>query len=581
MKASEATLPVPPSEASVGLLSKAALYVRTVRHMKPTQIFYYLVRRGLPPRRVRMVPAPAIRRGMKLKPPLLAHSRLCKTGAFTCINETRYVITSDRVDWHPSRTPRLWRYHLHYFDFLRQPDLSDEFKLSLVEDWIANNPQGRETAWEPYTCSLRIVNWIFWISALRTEIPSKVTDSLYQQYRWLRLNDERHILANHYFENLKAQLFGCYFFATLNERQIQRIERLVKRELKKQFLRDGAHYECSPSYHCRMTENLLDLYNFVSFRNRLHCSISPRDLNRLIADALLWLNDILMPDEQIPLFNDSAFDAAPHPRELFAYASKLGIYGKSRSATKIHKTHSGLYGARAGSDMLIVTCGDVKPSHQPGHWHCDMLSYELALDARRIVVDSGTSTYEPGRQRFYSRSTSAHNTVSVGEAEQSEIWGAFRVARRAKRLGASIQLQETGAVFSGSFEGFPTLATPVLHHRTIECTHCNARIETINVVDTLNGQGIHVLKNHIHFAPEISAALVERTHATLFQGSTPIARVDFDAEVNASIEEYQYGPGFGVCQKGDALVLSRTARLPCHLSYRISRIPRTEAIAEP
>ncbi len=174
----------------MGLLSKTALYLRTVRHMKASQIFYYVIRRGLPPRRVPLVPAPEVRRDLKLKPPQsLPHSTPTESGAFSCMNETRCIIAGNNVDWHPAGTPRLWRYHLHYFDFLRQPDLSEEIKLSLVLDWIDSNPQGTETAWEPYTCSLRIVNWIFWIGASKTEAPSKITDGLFQQYRWLRRND--------------------------------------------------------------------------------------------------------------------------------------------------------------------------------------------------------------------------------------------------------------------------------------------------------------------------------------------------------------------------------------------------------
>jgi hypothetical protein len=66
---------------------------------------------------------------------------------------------------------------------------------------------------------------------------------------------------------------------------------------------------------------------------------------------------------------------------------------------------------------MIIDCDAVSPSYQPGHTHCDMLSYELALDGRPVFVDTGVYDYEPSAERAWSRSTRAHNTVGVDGAE--------------------------------------------------------------------------------------------------------------------------------------------------------------------
>ena len=105
-----------------------------------------------------------------------------------------------------------------------------------------------------------------------------------------------------------------------------------------------------------------------------------------------------------------------------------------KACTYRHTTASGYFVIRNLDDMLVVDCGEVGPDYQPGHAHCDTLSFELASDGRTIIVDSGVYDYEDSEMRRYVRSTRAHNTAMVDGCEQSEIWGAFRVARRARPI---------------------------------------------------------------------------------------------------------------------------------------------------
>ena len=72
---------------------------------------------------------------------------------------------------------------------------------------------------------------------------------------------------------------------------------------------------------------------------------------------------------------------------------------------------------------LVADVGPPCPPELPAHAHADCLSFELAVDGQRTVVDTGTSTYAPGERRQYERSTRAHNTVEVDGADQSEVWG--------------------------------------------------------------------------------------------------------------------------------------------------------------
>ena len=80
---------------------------------------------------------------------------------------------------------------------------------------------------------------------------------------------------------------------------------------------------------------------------------------------------------------------------------------------------------------VFLDAGHIGIPYQPGHSHCDALSFELYYNRNPILVNTGVSTYEGGKKRDYQRSTQAHNTVMVGDLDQSEVWGTFRVGRRA------------------------------------------------------------------------------------------------------------------------------------------------------
>ena len=63
---------------------------------------------------------------------------------------------------------------------------------------------------------------------------------------------------------------------------------------------------------------------------------------------------------------------------------------------------------------------------------CGYVHYELRIGGKLFVIDTGISTYEKTARRQYERGTAAHNTVMIGDKNSSEVWGGFRVGRRAR-----------------------------------------------------------------------------------------------------------------------------------------------------
>ncbi|MGH9158333.1 MAG: heparinase II/III family protein [Acidimicrobiales bacterium] len=76
----------------------------------------------------------------------------------------------------------------------------------------------------------------------------------------------------------------------------------------------------------------------------------------------------------------------------------------------------------AGRLHLVADAGPPCPSELPAHSHADCLSFEFAVDGRRLIVDTGTSTYRAGPRRDQERSTAAHNTVEIDGEGPSHFW---------------------------------------------------------------------------------------------------------------------------------------------------------------
>src|SRR5258707_12230331 len=148
-----------------------------------------------------------------------------------------------------------------------------------------------------------------------------------------------------------------------------------------------------------------------------------------------WLRVMTHPDGGILFFNDAAFDVAPALAALTEYAAALGVACDLAPLADIEAlTGSGYVRLQIGPAVMVADVGEIGPDHLPGHAHADTLSFELSLRGQRVLVNTGTSTYEVSAERLRQRGTAAHNTVMVDGADSSEGWGSFRVGRRVRPL---------------------------------------------------------------------------------------------------------------------------------------------------
>lgn len=272
---------------------------------------------------------------------------------------------------------------------------------------------------------------------------------------------------------------------------------------------------------------------------------------------LRWLAVMTHPDGEIVLFNDAAFGDASAPARLAAYAAELSFQpslmsfrppfmsfrpkgeilkddkGKARFLS--HPDKSGLLRNDNGSDPLLrndilertsggnqgavphfshladtgyirVDCGDmtafldvapIGPDYLPGHAHADTLSFELSLASQRVIVDSGVSRYGEGPERLRQRGTAAHNTVMVNGQDSSELWGGFRVARRARPIGLKIMKEQGSIRVRCGHDGYRRLHGKPVHWRLWQFDE-----HRLTISDCIEGHFSTALVR-FHFHPDV------------------------------------------------------------------------------
>jgi uncharacterized heparinase superfamily protein len=466
------------------------------------------------------------------------------TRSWVFLNEAGHL---DEVGWDGPEREKLWRYNQHYFDDLNAQDASARlaWHLALVEDWIANNPTGLGNGWEPYPLSLRVVNWVKWALG-GASLPATAQHSLAVQVRWLTGRLEHHLLGNHLFANAKALVIaGLFFEGPEADAWVALGLRILAREVPEQVLPDGGHFERSTMYHALALEDLLDLVNVTHcFASRLSPAQRHQvaDWPKRAVSLHTWLLAMCHPDGEISLFNDAAFDIAPSVAELDAYAHRvLGDMPSPAQSPWVHLKDSGYVRLAHGRAVALLDVAPVGPDYLPGHAHADTLSFELSLGTQRVLVNSGTSGYGSSAERLRQRGTAAHNTVVVNGQDSSEVWGGFRVARRAHPLGLHIdQSADAKATeVQCAHNGYARLSGKPIHHRTW-------RMDAHGLTVTDRVEGPHQsAEARFHFHPAVQVQTgpgqAEGT-ATLADGTVMTWHLDYG---QARLEASTWHPRFG------------------------------------
>lgn len=542
-------------------------YWHTVRHLRPVQVFGRVWHRVSRPRPDLSSPPPRRRPVGEFVTPVRRPRSLVGPNRFRLLNREGVVET--KGDWNDPDKPKLWLYHLHYFDDLvaRRAETRSDRHRELLRRWVSENPPGRGVGWEPYPTSIRIVNWVKW-SLLKEgrRLGGALQHSLAVQVRWLRSWLEYHLLGNHLLANATALVVaGLFFEGEEADRWYERGRRLLSRELEEQITGDGGHFERSPMYHVGVLEDLLDIVNL----HRCYARNVPAAVTETAEAMLRWMQVMRHPDGGIPFFNDAAAGMFASPRQVDAYADRLNLESRDprKGVGRVRDLpETGYVRFEAGPAVGFLDAAPVGPDYLPAHAHADTLSFELSLWGQRIFVNTGTSEYGEGNRRQWERSTAAHNTLMVDGEDSSEVWGSFRVARRARITERSVEAERHPARVTAAHDGYVRLAGGAVHLRRWTIDN-----EGLEVVDQVTGEGTHDVEIGLHVHPAWTVRdLVEEGAVIVREGDEHRCRIRIEGSGSLELEENLYAPEFGRLETMETLRYRIPGRrLPLEIRVRI------------
>jgi uncharacterized heparinase superfamily protein len=449
----------------------------------------------------------------------------------------------DSPDWEQADAPRLWRFHLHYWDWawglVADPDrLAARAAFArLWRSWKASAPFGFGDAWHPYPAALRAWSWcgLYRDLAADSDFEPEFVAGLAAHAGFLRRHLEYDVGGNHLIKGLKALAGLAVFFA--DERLLRLAVRRISRQLSRQVLADGGHYERAPAYHCQVLADLIDVADLLLATGR-----APADQLSAATDRMRsWLGAVLTPDGQVPLLNDGY----PVEPELLAALRPVSVPDGSLLVLPA----TGLVRAVLGDWHLLADVGPPCPPSLPAHAHADTFGCLVHSGEVPLLIDTGTSTYEPGSVRRHERSTAAHSTVQVDGADSTEVWGVFRAGRRARVSGLVAHADSAGVTCEAVHDGFRALHGRPLHRRRWSLTSGGLTID-----DTVTGRGRHEIVIRWHLAADAVVRVADATALVTTPGGAFSVAIAATVPVQLVAETRPVATGFGSTL--DAPVLS-------------------------
>jgi uncharacterized heparinase superfamily protein len=519
-------------------VAKIKTYYHTIKYLRPIQVFGQILRFLPRNKRVKAGKPSRVRRISLVIPELDCDNDFIRRFRLDMLLQGKVFLLNrlglpDYSAQPGSQMSPLWLYNLHYFEYAvalgAEYNRTGDKKFVDTFERMYKSYISAKARRYPYVISMHITNLLIAMElfgdALGREVRDEIINELFSQYQFLLRNQEKHLLGNHYFENIKAIIFGSYVFG--DDSTCKAYFKKLRGQVAEQILTDGMHFELSPMYSKIVLEDLIRLLIFAQQVNITDCDWIEPIIKKMV-DCLASLENRM---GRTPLFNDSGDDVAKSTPMLLAAAKRLFKIEPSLSNSF---PESGYYKLYNDNLALLFDAGAIGPDYMPGHGHCDCLSFELSRENTPLFVNSGTYQYQ-GDLRKYFRSTKAHNTVMIDGQEQSECWGEHRVARRISH----IHVERKGQSITGSYRNY----LGNIHKRILTLSD-----KVLTVLDSTVTDKSCTIQSFLHIAPDYSI-VKEDKHLTITQAGDTVCRIfplNCIPKVHTKGELTHYAPKFGI-----------------------------------
>jgi hypothetical protein len=405
--------------------------------------------------------------------------------------------------------------------------------------WIAANPPGYGVNWtSPLEMALRIINWTWALalirrsSALDGSLFNNIVRTIEAQAQHIERYLSAHSSANNHLIGEAAGLatVALTFPWMRNASHWQQLGlQTLERELTLQIHADGVPAEQAIHYLLFILD-----FNVTTWRlAELHGITIPSVVREKLEVACEFIAHLMDENGNVPQIGDSddawvvRLDDRPETnnfRSILATAAvmfqrpdfkaaagswdeksqwllgdegRMGFQNLSDTAVPLTSRAFGQGGysvMRGAGRVVTFDHGPLGYLSTAAHGHADALSITVSINGQPLLVDPGTYAYqEGGTWRTYLRSTSAHNTVVVNGADQSEMRGTFLWGHKANTNLLHWQTTPEVDIVVAEHDGYKTQS--VVHRRSVffEKPHW------LFVIDSLSGDSTKIIQQFWHF----------------------------------------------------------------------------------
>ena len=334
---------------------------------------------------------------------------------------------------------------LEYIDWIRKNPLVklDKSAYEMADDNLKGDADNSRFAWRPLETSHRLQDQCLQFQ-LFVDSPSFTPEFLTE----FLVNYHKHAVhilgnysaqGNHLLFEAQRMLMAGSFFPEYREAEAWRRSgvEILNREILKQVLPDGGHYELDPHYHLATIEifyKSLQIADLNGFRNDF-----PQSYADAVENMIMFYTDIIFPDYTNPCFSDAKitnrktmlnnyrkWQKVFPENQVIRYFATEGQEGSLPDHLSKGFLDTGFFVFRNGwgedALQMVVKAGPA------GEWHAqpDFGTFEMWYNGKCLFQDSGSYVYE-GKDpeimewRKWFRASSHHNTLTMNDQDVDKV----------------------------------------------------------------------------------------------------------------------------------------------------------------
>ena len=455
----------------------------------------------------------------------------------------------------------------------------------IIEDWERKNPFCFGVNW--WSCmevGLRAVNISLAVIYLTGNIPSKKMRSYYillwkhafYIHRYDILNTAPKNKNNHFLGAMLGLFASAFLFkGSIADAHRELALAEVKKEIPRQFYRDGGNFESATGYHQFSLEVILTFILFYRLyeKNETEEFIEKflgNTIKSILMNALDLASDYMACYGQSPHIGDSSDCRVFIIKDYFTrdafdhhFLRSLGQcvlhYDSEQNKKNIDVCYpdSGYAMFKNENYGLIAFAGPKGTGGTGGHGHNDKCSFVMQVNGQPVFVDPGTYIYNPLiNERHAFKKSKSHNVVLIGNREQCDI-KPERVFGLIGSIESSLEKSHAGqsATIKMTHSGYSSLKNVVDYSRKI-----NLMEKGVVITDEIAGVGSQEISSVFNLHPDCSV----HAEGNVFWVTTEtcIIKVSFKEECKITIEDSFYSATYHHKVKNNVVIAGILKELP-------------------